>query len=231
LSRRRTITVSAVALAAAAAVTGWVATTGNDSRPAPVRSTATTVAPNQEPRSEPEPQPATVTPPPLATVLVDDAPAGYVELRPGAGPGGTFDLNSFLTSSDDPARDRLLLSANHFEAGQVRSWERDGPDGPRRLVASVFQFRSASDAVTFLVRKKDQTITGEGAGEFPVSSGIGLRYAHHDGSTTVYSYTIAFHVDNQLFYLGAFAPTDQPPAEILTLEANQRERIDRLAAT
>jgi hypothetical protein len=172
-----------------------------------------------------------VTAPPLAAVLVERAPDGYTELGRGVGPNGTFDLESFLTTSEDPARDRVLLTENHFERGQVRSWERTGPGGARRLVASVFQFRSASDAVTFLVRKKDQTITDEGAVEFPVAAGIGLRYVHRTGNTAVYSYTIAFHVDNQLFYLGAFAPTDQPPQEILTLEVNQREQIDRLATT
>jgi hypothetical protein len=156
--------------------------------------------------------------------LIADAPAGFVELTPATGPAGAFDLETFLRWSEDPAHDRALLDANHFVRGHVRSWLRPGPR-EARMVAAVFDFESASDAVSFMLRKKEQTIAEDGGVEFTVKGGTGLRYVHRASDGLVHGYVIAFHVDERLFFLGAFYPNEQPPDEILAMEDRQRARF------
>ena len=194
-------------------------------RPRAQVETPTVRLPAKETPITPTPVSPVARPRPLAELLIDTVPKGFVELGRESAPSGPFDLETFLSHSDNPQRDRALLSDNHFVRGQVRSWQRPGASGTERMVASVFEFEGASDAVTFLLRKQDQTLAEEGAVAFPVTGGIGLRYVHRTGEGLVHAYTIAFHSDNQLFYLGAFYSTEQPPDEILAMEARQRERI------
>jgi hypothetical protein len=225
-----------VAFAITASVSGWVASRP----PQPVHRTGATDA-NDRSRGDAVRSPATptttnsTTPSPTGTagggsvalseLVVDTAPPGFTELGPGVGPSGPFDAEAFVRLSATPEYDRALLSGSRFRSGYARSWQAIGAGGPRRIVASVFEFEQASDAVVVLMRKREQTVMEYGGVEFPVASGIGLRFVHHEGGQRTYGYTVAFHHENLLFYLGAMYPSAQPPDEILEIEARQRERL------
>jgi hypothetical protein len=116
---------------------------------------------------------------------------------------------------------------NHFLRGHVRSWQRPAADGPHRVVASVLEFEDVNHAVVFLIHKRDQTIEQDGGERFPVESGVGVRFVHRVDGDDVYSYTVAFHDGNLVYYLGAFYPSEQPPDEIRALESRQRELMAR----
>jgi hypothetical protein len=192
-------------------------------------ATPSTTAPPRTttPRRTTAPRRTADTPRPLSDLLIDTPPAGFVELTADAGPNGAFDLEKLLQHSENPERDRALFSQHSFKQGFARSWEKLTPEGPHRIVVSVFEFADVSKAVIFLIDKREQTLSDEGGERLAVESGMGVRYVHRVGDELVHSYDVAFHDGARVFYLGAFYPNAHPADEIRALEARQREQLDR----
>lgn len=232
--QRNTVLAIGIASVAAALASGWVASrpttqvkpARGDVTRAPSSATPTTSAPVEDPAEE-HTQPKAPRPQVLGDLLIDTAPEGFVEISPESGPTGPFDLESFVQHSDNPELDRAVLSENQFLRGHVRSWQRLAADGPHRIVASVFEFEDVSQAVVFMIHKREQTIAEDGGVRFPVESGIGVRFVHRIDGAPVHGYTVAFHEGNLVFYIGALYPSEQPHDEILAFETRQRELLDR----
>jgi hypothetical protein len=250
--QRNTVVAIGIASLSAALASGWIAsrptTAVSDVRRAAVRAPAeekatgekpaedtpaaatptTTVAANDKAPDTPKPLTAQ-RPQELRDLLIATGPEGFVELSSDAGPAGEFDLESFVQHSENPELDRAALTENRFRRGYVRSWQRLFSDGPRRIVASVFEFEDVHHAVVYLIHKRDQAIAEDGGERFPVESGVGVRFVHRVDGTDVHGYTIAFHQDNLVYYLGALYPSEQPADEIRALETRQRELLARSA--
>jgi hypothetical protein len=227
-SSRKTILAFGVASVMAALASGWAA-----SRPsAPVKRAPEPEVVRSPSKGKPVvPAPEEPAPPQtprtqaLSELLIDSAPEGFVELGPDSGPAGSFDLESFVQRSDNPDVDRAVLTENRFLRGYARSWQRSTAEGPHRIVASVFEFENVSQAVVFLIHKREQTIREDSGERFPVEAGIGVRFVHRIEDGSVHGYTVAFHDGARVFYLGALYPSEQPADEIRALEARQRELL------
>jgi hypothetical protein len=166
--------------------------------------------------------------PALPQLLVDVAPRGYVELRPGSGPSGAFDLEGFARASRHPGEDRAVLSQTGFRQGYVRSWEKSGADGPSRLVASVFEFAHPTGAQALDDYESGRVIREDGGVPFPVDGGSGLRFVHREGDQTVHGYSVTLRRDDGLlFYFGALYPTPHPPDEVLSVARSQMTRLQQ----
>jgi hypothetical protein len=182
----------------------------------------------------------TVTPPvassaptraPLPNLLVNVVPQGYVELSPGSGPSGAFDLDAFARSSRHPGEDRAVLSQSGFRQGFVRSWEKAGAAGPSRLVASVFEFADPTGARALDTYERGRVVSEDGGVAFPVDGGSGLRFVHREGDQTVHGYSVTLpRDDGLLFYFGALYSTPQPPDEVLSVARSQLARLQQSGA-
>jgi hypothetical protein len=227
---RRTVLAVGLAAVVGAASSGWLASRPNatvtPARREVVRS-ATRDVPSSAPLPEDGAEPQRLRTRALGDLLLDSAPPGFVEVPSSSGPAGAFDLETLVARSDHPERERAVLSENRFVRGYARSWQMDAGDGPHRIVASVFEFEDVSHAVVFLMEKREETIAEDAGDRFPVQAGIGLRFAHDVDDGIVHGYTVAFHEDNLVFYLGALYPSEQPPDEVLALEARQRARLEQ----
>jgi hypothetical protein len=226
---RKTILAFGVASVMAALASGWAASRPSAplkpaAEPEVVRSPSKGKPVVPAPAEGPAP-PQTPQPQALSELLIDSASEGFVELAPDAGPAGSFDLESFVQHSDNPDVDRAVLTENRFLRGHARSWQRSTAEGPHRIVASVFEFENESQAVVFLIHKREQTIREDNGERFPVEAGIGVRFVHRIDDQSVHGYTVAFHDGARVFYLGALYPSEQPADEIRALEARQRELL------
>jgi hypothetical protein len=123
-----------------------------------------------------------------------------------------------------------VLSQNGFRQGFVRSWEKPGPGGPSRLVASVFEFSDPNGARALADYESSLVVKEDGGVAFPVAGGTGLRFVHREGNQTVHGYSVTFGGgDGLLFYFGALYSTPQPPDEVLLVSQQQLELLRRSA--
>ena len=129
--------------------------------------------------------------PDLATVIVDQAPPGFVPLTE---PFGAFDLEGYLSRfSDEEDRDREDLTDAGFERGYARGWV--STDGTA-LAAFVFEVESNGEAEDLLDSFMDDTKDRRNGSEFEaegIDDAEGITYVESsvEGAQTVY--TLSLH--------------------------------------
>jgi hypothetical protein len=166
-------------------------------------------------------------PAPLADLLVDVVPEGYVEVPSPDGPNGPFDLEGFVGFSDHPDEDRAVLAANGFRQGFVRSWQKSGPGGTSRLVASVFEFNDARGASALAEHQNRRSLREDDGVAMPIAGGTGVQFVHQGVTQTVHGFSVTFVRDGLLFYLAGLYPKPETPGEVLLTAQRQLGRLDR----
>jgi hypothetical protein len=164
---------------------------------------------------------------PLSDLVIAAPPEGYAPvLGPGA-PNGNFDLEGFLEFAENPRADRIAFEENGFVRGFARSWRRPSSLGESRIIASVFEFSTASGARAIEEYQSGRTVRDDDGTPFAVPGASALRFTHRAGRTTVHGYAITIRRagENRLYYLTALYPTELPPTEIVSVVEEQQRRI------
>jgi hypothetical protein len=214
------LALGGILLVGLALVGGLYATVSHATKKAPTSTTVAVAAPSAATGAASAVRP-------LSDVVVSATPSDYTPVDPGVVPNGPFDINGFAQFAENPAADRVAFERNGFVGGFARSWRRTGPLGESRLVATVFEFSTASGAKTIEEYESGRTVREDGGVPFTLSGANALQFEHKVGKTTIHGYavTIRREGDTRLYYLTALYPTQLPPAEIIELTRQQQRRL------
>jgi hypothetical protein len=170
---------------------------------------------------------ATVAVRPLTDDVIATAPPGYLPVGPNDGPSGLFDLERFLTFSENPRADRIAFQQNGFVGGFAHSWRRPSTVGDSRIIVSVFEFSNAQGAEAIEQYESGRTVRDDDGVPFALPGANGLRFTHHSAGRTVYGYavTIRRSGENRLYYITALYPAEYPATEITDLTGQQLQHL------